>query len=54
MHRLAQIFGATTLVGLVAVCSNAAAAPVGLTSSTAAPAASASDAPAAVRPRNGT
>jgi hypothetical protein len=47
MHRLAQIFGATTLVGLAAACSNAAAAPVGLTSSTAAPAASASDAPAA-------
>ena len=46
MHRLAQILGATTLVGLVAACSNAAA-PVGLTSSAAAPAASARDAPAA-------
>jgi len=54
MHRLAQIFGATTLVGLIAACSNnttqhkdAATAPVGPTSSTAAPAGSASDDPAA-------
>jgi hypothetical protein len=46
MHRLAQILGATTLVGLVAACSNAAAAPVGRTSA-AAPAASASGGPAA-------
>jgi hypothetical protein len=47
MHRLAQILGTTTLVGLIAACSNAAAAPVGPTSSTPAPAASAGDAPAA-------
>jgi hypothetical protein len=47
MHRLAQILGATTLVGLAAACGNAAAAPVGRTSPTAAPAASASHAPAA-------
>jgi len=54
MHRLAQVFGATTLVALVAACSNnttrhedAPAVPAGLTSSTAAPADSANDAPAA-------
>lgn len=47
MHRLAQILGATTLVGLAAACGNAAAAPAGVTSSAAAPAASASGAPAA-------
>jgi hypothetical protein len=53
MHRLAQIFGTATLVGLVAACgTNAtqqedAALPVGLTSSTATPADSAGEAPAA-------
>jgi len=53
MHRLARIFGATALVGLVAACTNNTtqhedtAAPVGLSTSAAVPAVSASDAPAA-------
>lgn len=54
MYRLAQVFGATTLVALVAACSSnttrhedAAAVPAGATSSSAAPADSAGDGPAA-------
>jgi hypothetical protein len=54
MHRLVQVFGVTTLVALVAACSNntthhedAAAGPAGPASSTAAPADSAGGAPAA-------
>ncbi|MFI7602336.1 hypothetical protein [Actinoplanes sp. NPDC049681] len=54
MHRLAQVFGATTLVALAAACSStttrhedAAAVPAGAGSSAAAPAASAGNAPAA-------
>jgi hypothetical protein len=54
MHRLAQVFGATTLVALVAACSNnatqhedATAVPAGLSSSTPASADSESDVPAA-------
>jgi hypothetical protein len=50
MHRLAQILGTTTLVGLVAACGNAAAAPAGPASPTAAPAASAGDAPSSALP----
>jgi hypothetical protein len=50
MHRLAQILGTTTLVGLIAACGNATAAPAGPTSPTAAPAASAGGAPASSLP----
>lgn len=56
MHRLVKIFGATTLIGVVAACSsntsdlaNPAATPTGVASSTATPGDSASGAPAATR-----
>jgi hypothetical protein len=56
MHRLVKIFGATTLIGVVAACSsntshlaNPAATPTGVTASTAAPDDQVSDAPTATR-----
>jgi hypothetical protein len=56
MHRLVKIFGATTLIGVVAACSsntpeaaNPTATPNGVTSSTATPGDPASAAPSATR-----